>query len=281
VDVAPQVLPLEDPDMAAVVQDRLEAEGAAFHLGARLLRVQKAGGVKRVVFVDSSGQERTLEAEQILLAVGRKGNTEGLEAQKAGLQVKGGFFASSPSLATSRRHILAIGDCNGRYLFTHVAGAEGALAVRHTVLRLPVRMDYSRVPWVTYTDPELASVGYNEKRAREAGVPYTAVEAPFAEVDRARIESEAEGKVKILIDRKGRVIGCQLAGAHAGELLLPAVLAVRRRLKLMELMSAMAPYPTMSESYKKAAGAYFAPRVYNPRIRRLLRLVFGYGGGRG
>jgi pyruvate/2-oxoglutarate dehydrogenase complex dihydrolipoamide dehydrogenase (E3) component len=123
-------------------------------------------------------------------------------------------------------------------------------------------------------------VGYNEKRAREEGLRYSVVTSDFRETDRAMAEAETEGKIKILIDGRNRIIGTQILGSHAGELLLPSILAVRNRFKLMDLMSPIFPYPVLSEVYKKAAGGYYAPRLFNPRVRRLLRLFFGYRGPR-
>ncbi len=277
-DAAPQILPVEDADMAAVVQQGMEAEGARFHLGVAITGVARVAGGKRVTFRDASGAERMVEAEEILLAVGRRGNTDELHPQAAGVEVEGGFFRVDAGLATTQRNILAVGDCNGRLLFTHVAGAEGALAVQRTVLRLPVRMSYRSVPWVTYTDPELASVGLNEKRAREAGTGCSVVSAPLSQTDRGRTEAESEGRIKILLDRRGRVVGTQIVGLHAGELLGPAILAVRRRSPLRELVAPMLPYPTLLEVYKKAGGSYFAPRLYNGRVRGLLRFLFRYRG---
>ena len=319
IDVAPQVLPIEDEDLAALVQRKLESEGARFFLGASIEGVFSSGGgasrrggpgksgrgaagrggsadgptvpvtggaaagaaggsVKRLVLKDREGREHSLEAEAILLAVGRQGDTEGLNLEAAGVELERGFVKADSRLATSQKHILAVGDCNGRLLFTHVAGAEGSVAVRRAAFRLPARMSYDHVPWVTYTDPEIASVGLNEKRAREAGREVSVVAADFHGNDRAQAEGEPGGKIKILLDRKGRIVGTQIAGLHAGDLLAPAIHAVRRGVTMGEFLSPIYPYPTLAEIYRKAAGNYFAPRVFNPRVRGLLRFLFGYRG---
>jgi len=280
IDVAPQVLPIEDEDMASLVQRRLESEGAQFFLGAKIQGVSGGGaaGARRLVLRDREGREQTLEAEAILLAVGRQGNTEGLNLEAAGVEIERGFVKADRSLSTTQKHILAVGDCNGRLLFTHVAGAEGSVAVRRVAFRLPARMSYDQVPWVTYTDPEIASVGLNEKRAREAGIEVSVETAEFRDNDRALAEAEAEGRIKILLDRKGRIVGTQIAGLHAGDLLAPAIHALRRKAGMGEFLSPIYPYPTLAEIYRKAAGNYYAPRVFNPRVRRLLRLFFHYKG---
>jgi pyruvate/2-oxoglutarate dehydrogenase complex dihydrolipoamide dehydrogenase (E3) component len=285
IDIAPQVLPVEDEDMAALVQRRMEAEGATFFLGAKVERVSAPPGSESTAIAprtvklrDREGREQAIEGDALLLAVGRQGNTEGLDLENAGVEVQGGFVKTDDRLATSRKNILAVGDCSGGLLFTHVAGAEGSVAVRRTAFRLPARMSYAHVPWVTYTDPEIASVGLNEKRAREAGVEVSVVSAEFRDNDRAQTEGEAEGRIKILLDRRGRIVGTQLGGLHAGELLAPAIQAVRHGAKMGEFLSPIYPYPTLSEIYRKAAGNYYGPKVFNPRVRRLLRFFFHYRG---
>lgn len=279
IDMAPRILSREDADLADIVKEKLLQEGAELYLGANIQRVEKFGGKKRLILKNAEGREEVLEAEEILMAVGRQGNTGDLKLEEAEVEVEGSFVKVGPNLSSSRKHILAVGDCNGKFLFTHVAGAEGSLAVRKTVLRIPVKMNYHYIPWVTYTDPEIASIGYNEMRAKEAGVQYTVVSSEFKQIDRAMAETETDGKIKILIDKRSRVIGTQIAGPHAGDLLIPLIYAVRNRSKLMDMITPIFPYPVLSEVLKKAGGNYFAPMVYNPRVKKILRTVFGYRGG--
>ena len=151
-------------------------------------------------------------------------------------------------------------------------------AIVQSAFKLPAKMDYRFVPWATYTDPELASVGYNERRAREHNIPYEILEAPFSEVDRAHAEGATEGKIKMLLDKKERLLGVQIAGSHAGDLIAPHLYAVRNSEKLMNLYSPMFPYPILGEIQKKASGGYLGKKVFNPRIRRILRTMFGYRG---
>ena len=150
--------------------------------------------------------------------------------------------------------------------------------MRRIALRVGGAMSYRNVPWVTYTDPELASIGYNEQRAAEAGVGYHVVRQELSSNDRALAEGEPEGVVKILLDRKDRGIGTQIVGMHAGDLLLPSILAVGKGWKLGEIMSPIYPYPTLGEVHKKAASAYMAPKLFNSRVRKILRALFHYRG---
>lgn len=271
---APHILSREDDDMAAVIRERLVSEGARVFEGVTAVSVRSEQGKKTVLLSD--GEE--VEAQEILVAAGRRGNIEELGLEAAGVETDRGFVRVDASLRTSVRHIMAVGDCNGRYLFTHAAGAEASLAVRRLALRLPGTMNYRAFPWVTYTEPELASVGLNEKRAREAGVWYRSVMVEMSGNDRARTEGEISGRMKILYDRRKRVLGVQIAGPHAGEMLMPAVFAVSGRWKLGKLLGPVYPYPTVSELYKAAAGTVLAPALFNERVRSFLRLLFGYRG---
>lgn len=281
IDVAPQVLPREDADMADVVADRLRGEGVALRLGAGVTRVARRGNAKVISFTNAEGVNEEIEVDEILMAVGRQGNTAGLGLEAAGVAVEQSFVVTDDALRTSQKHILAVGDLNGRYLFTHVAGAEGSLAVRRVALHAGGSMSYTNVPWVTYTDPELASVGYNELRANEAGIEYTTIDQSFDSNDRAQAEGETAGRMKMLLNKRGRVIGTQIVGYHAGELLAPALYSVGKQWKVGALMSPVFPYPTLSELHKKTVSGIMAPRLFNDTVRGLLRLLFRYRGTAG
>jgi pyruvate/2-oxoglutarate dehydrogenase complex dihydrolipoamide dehydrogenase (E3) component len=280
-DVAPRILPKDDADMTDMLHRRIEAEGGDLRLGVSIKRVEAAGGEKRVVLAgaaDDGGDEELIAGDEILLAAGRKGNIEDLELEKAGIEVAGGFIKTDSKLRSSQRHILAVGDVNGRYLFTHVAGAEGSVAVRRLGLRLGGSMNYRSVPWVTYTDPEVASIGYNEESAREAGIGYRVIRQGLDSNDRAQAEGEPDGHMKVLIDKKDRVIGTQITALHASDLLLPSLFAVGGNWKVSALMKPIFPYPSLGEIHKKGVSAYMAPKLFNSRVRRILRMVHRYRG---
>lgn len=281
VDVASQVLPREDADMAQVVRGQVESEGISLRLGAKIERLERDGATKRVVLTTADGGSETLDADEILMAVGRQGNTEGLGLEEAGVAVEKSFVPVNAKLQTSQKHILAVGDINGRYLFTHVAGAEGSVAVRRVALHAGGSMSYRNVPWVTYTEPELASIGYNEMRAREAGIDYHVVAEELSATDRAQAEGATNGRIKMLLDRKDRLIGTQIVGMHAGELLAPSLFAVGSGWKANKLMGPIFPYPTLSELHRKAVSGYMAPRLFNDRVRGILRFLFRYRGDGG
>ncbi len=281
IDIAMHVLPREDEDMAAIVQDRLVEDGIRLELGVKIERVENSGATKRVVLAEHDGREVVIEADEILMAVGRQGNTEGLGLEQAGVNVERSFITVNEKLQSSQPHILAVGDVNGKFLFTHVAGAEGSVAVRRIGLHVGGKMNYDTVPWCTYTDPELASVGYNELRATQAGIDYKTIVKAFDETDRSKAEGERRGKLKILLDKRDRIIGTQLVGFHAGELITPHLFAVGQQWKASKLMSPIFPYPNMSELHKKSISSYMAPKLFNDRVRGILRFLFGYRGDGG
>ncbi len=283
------LLSKEDDDMAQVIEDQLIKEGAVIinNAKAQLAAVSSSsslssgsGGMKEVTYTqtDNPGKIFKAEGELILAAAGREGNTAGLDLEKAGVETGKNFIPVNQKLQTRQKHIYAIGDVNGSHLFTHVAGAEGSFVIKKAVLHLPGNFSYNNVPWCTYSDPELASIGYNEKRAKEAGISFETVISYLDDIDRAQAEQRTEGKIKILIDKKERVIGTQIAGAGAGDLILPSLYAVTRKFRLMEIMSPIYPYPTMGEIQKKAASVYYGARFFNSKTRKILKKIFGYRG---
>jgi pyruvate/2-oxoglutarate dehydrogenase complex dihydrolipoamide dehydrogenase (E3) component len=159
-----------------------------------------------------------------------------------------------------------------------VAGYEAGIALSNAVLRLPRKADYTKVPWCTYTDPEVASIGLNEKRAKAAGVEYRTLEAPFREVDRALAEGETEGKIKVLVTPSGHILGCQIVGHHAGELIHEWVAAINGGVKLSTLAGAIHAYPTLAEISKKAAGSYYSEKLFGDRTKKILRFLFDLKG---
>jgi pyruvate/2-oxoglutarate dehydrogenase complex dihydrolipoamide dehydrogenase (E3) component len=161
--------------------------------------------------------------------------------------------------------------------FTHVALYHAGIVIRNALFRLPAKVDYRALPWVTYTDPELAQVGLTEAAARAAGEDARVLRWPFSQNDRAQTERDIEGLVKIVLGRNGRVIGASILGAGAGDLILPWALAISQKLKIGALANLIVPYPTRGEASKRAAGCYYTPTLFSPRTRRLVRFLARFG----
>jgi pyruvate/2-oxoglutarate dehydrogenase complex dihydrolipoamide dehydrogenase (E3) component len=266
------ILPKDDPEAVAVVRARLLAEGVDVREGAAVVRVEAAGNGLAVT-LDGPGGEERLTGSHLLVAAGRRPNVEelGLEAADISCGPKG--IVVDPGLRTTNRRAYAIGDVTGDLAFTHMAAHHASVVIRNALFRLPAKVDRRAVPWVTYCDPELAQVGPTEAEARARGLAVGTVRSSFAENDRARTERASEGFLKLVVDRRGRPIGATIVGRHAGELVHLWVLAIQERIPLRRIASMIAPYPTLGEAGKRAAGAWFEPALFGPRTRRFVRLL--------
>jgi pyruvate/2-oxoglutarate dehydrogenase complex dihydrolipoamide dehydrogenase (E3) component len=278
VDMSSQILGKEDKDMADTVMAVLANDGVTFHLNATVIRVREAGAQKAVVIKTAEGAEQTLHSEAILVAIGRTPNVNGLGLEAAGVDASRGGITVDHRLRTSRSHIYAAGDVNGGYQFTHAAGYEGGIVIANAVFRLPRKADYTYLPWCTYTDPELASIGMNEKAAQTQGIDYAVWTEAFKDNDRSLAEGERIGVVKMLLDEKEKPIGVQILGPHAGDLMSEWVAVLNGKMKLSTLASAVHPYPTLGEINKRVAGSYLAPKIFSDRVKKGLKLFFNLKG---
>jgi pyruvate/2-oxoglutarate dehydrogenase complex dihydrolipoamide dehydrogenase (E3) component len=190
VEFLDQILGPEDADMAAVLKARLEAEGLELHTGTKAVRAEYPGSKILLTTAPASGagEERVIEGDAIVVATGRAANVGGLGLEAAGVAFTARGIPTDARMRTNVHHIYACGDVNGQLPFTHVAGYEAGIALTNSILHLPRKADYGRVGWCTYTDPEVASVGLNEKRARKEGIDYQIVEEFFVDNDRALTE---------------------------------------------------------------------------------------------
>jgi pyruvate/2-oxoglutarate dehydrogenase complex dihydrolipoamide dehydrogenase (E3) component len=218
VESAEYILPREDPDVSCYVHELLETEGVEFLIKARARKAEKAGHFINLT-VEHKGTTKTIEAESLLVATGRRPNLEGLDLEKAGVEYTPQGVKVNRHLQTTAKNIYTRGDCKGGYLFTHVAEYDARVASLNSRLPFPVlKADYSHVPWCTCLDPEVASVGLNETTAKKTGVKYKVYKYDFAHVDRALAEGATKGFIKILTNTQGKLIGARIVGAHAGEL---------------------------------------------------------------
>jgi len=269
-----QILSKEDKDMADEVMQVLAAEGVAFHLNASVLGVRDLGNGREVRIKNKEGETTSLKAEQILVAMGRDPNVKGLNLEEIGVEFDRKGIQVDARMRTSQRHMYAAGDVTGKFQFTHAAGYEGGIVVSNAIFHLPRKADYTFFPWCTYTDPELASIGMNEKTAKDAGVEYTVFSEAFRDNDRSLAEGNKIGKIKMLLDANEKPIGVQILGTHAGELLNEWVAVLNGKVKLSTLASAVHPYPTLGEINKRVAGAYLTPKIFSDKVRKGLKFFF-------
>ena len=266
------ILPKDDPDAVAIVRKRVESEGLALLESARVEGVMaKGNGI--AVALARNGRTETVEGTHLLIAAGRRPNVEGIGLKEAGIAYSPKGIEVDARLRTSNKSVFAIGDVAGGYQFTHMAGYHSGIVIRNALFNIPAKVDYKAVPWVTYTDPELAHVGVTARTAMEGDNGAKVVTWSFEENDRAQAERETEGLVKAVVGKNGGVLGATIVGRHAGELILPWVLAVQKGLKIGDMTGIIAPYPTLSEVSKRVAGAYYAPKLFSERTRKVVRAM--------
>ena len=272
-----KLLPRDDPELVEVLRRRLMEDGVDLREGAQVKAVARDGsGVAATI--ERDGRKERLQGSHLLLAAGRRTVIDGLNLEAAGIAHERGRLQVDARLRTSNTRVFAAGDVAGGPQFTHVAGYHAGVVIKNALFRIPAKADHSAVPQVTYTAPELAQVGLSEAAARAAhGDGVQTLTWSYGDNDRAMAEREGDGQIKAVVDRKGRVLGCGIVGAHAGELIYPWVLAVARREKVGPIAQMIAPYPTFGEVSKRAAGSFYTPKLFSPRTRRLVRLLARLG----
>lgn len=273
-----QILSKEDKDLADEVMGVLSSEGVGFYLNATIIRALERDGEREVLIKDGDGREISLKAEKILVALGRKPNIEGLGLEHIGVELNKKGVKVDNRLRTNIKHIYAAGDVTGAYQFTHAAGYEGGIVISNAIFHLPRKVDYTFLPWCTYTDPELASIGMNEKATKAAGIKYSVWTEAFKDNDRSLAEGEKIGKIKMILDKNEKPLGVQILGPRAGELLNEWVAVLNGKVKLSSLASAVHPYPTLGEINKRVAGAYFSPKIFSDKVKKGLKFFFNLKG---
>jgi pyruvate/2-oxoglutarate dehydrogenase complex dihydrolipoamide dehydrogenase (E3) component len=271
-DVGP-LLPRDDPELTGALAERLAREGIALRPRIEIVGIERDGNQSIVHLADG---ER-IAGSHLLVAAGRRPNIEALDLRAAGIAATAKGITVDARLRTTNRRVFAVGDVAGGPQFTHVAAYHAGIVIRNALFRLPAKVDYRALPWVTYTDPELAQVGLTEADARALGIDVRILRWPFTENDRAQTERDTEGLVKIMLRRNGRVIGASILGSGAGDLILPWGLAISQNIKIGAIANLIAPYPTRSEASKRAAGCYHTPTLFSPRTRRLVRFLARFG----
>ncbi|MGH7031858.1 MAG: dihydrolipoyl dehydrogenase family protein [Stellaceae bacterium] len=271
-DLGP-LLPRDDPELAALLAERLAGEGIALRPQVRIERVEPDGAGMVVVL---EGGER-VAGSHLLVAAGRRSSIDTLDLAAAGIAAGPQGITVDARLRTCNRRAFAIGDVAGGPQFTHIALYHAGIVIKNALFRLPARIDYRALPWVTFTDPELAQVGLTEAMARAAGQAVQVLRWPFSENDRAQTERDTEGLVKIVARRDGRILGASILGAAAGDLILSWALAISQKLKIGALANLVVPYPTRGEAGKRAAGSFYTPTLFSPRARRIVRFLARLG----
>jgi pyruvate/2-oxoglutarate dehydrogenase complex dihydrolipoamide dehydrogenase (E3) component len=257
------ILPRDEPEAVALLREILLREGIRLVEGAQVARIRP--GVE-VELADGT----ILAGTHLLVAAGRKPNMEGLDLSLAGVATTPRGITVDARLRSSNRRVFASGDVAGGPQFTHVAGYHAGVLIRNILFGLPAKVDYTALPWVTYSDPELAHVGLTESEARLANHPVQVLTQPLEGNDRAQAERSTEGLAKIILGAKGRILGATILAPRAGEMIGLWGLATQSKMKIGAVAQMMAPYPTMSEISKRAAGSFYTPSLFSARTRFLV-----------
>jgi pyruvate/2-oxoglutarate dehydrogenase complex dihydrolipoamide dehydrogenase (E3) component/uncharacterized membrane protein YdjX (TVP38/TMEM64 family) len=254
----PRLLPREDPEFSRMLMTRFAEEGVKLHLGVEARRVEVVDGEKRVVVAARDGAEQSIACDEILVCLGRSARLAGMGLEDLGIRT-GRAIEVNQFLQATYPNIYACGDAAGPYQFTHVAAHMAWFASVNALFGMfrRFRVDYSVIPWATFTDPEIARVGLSEEEARAKGIRYEVTTYGIDDLDRAIADGEAGGLVKILTPPgKDRILGVTIAGSHAGDLIAEFVLAMKAGLGLNRILGTIHIYPTMAEANKYAAGEW-------------------------
>ncbi len=273
---AERLLRADDPELVDIVRSRLHREGVEIIEGVNVAEVLQMGEGVRIT-IDTGQHYYWIDGSHVLVATGRVPNIEELDLGKAGIHHDEKGITVDRRLRTSNRRVFAIGDVASGPQYSHAATRQAQVVLRNALFRLSARADMELLPHVTYSDPELAHIGATEAEARDQFGRITLLRWPLGENDRAQIERDPVGLIKIILDKKGVVRGASIAAPGAGELIVPWIMAVSQRLRISAMSSLVVPYPNRSEISVRAAESYYTPTLFSARTRALVRFLSHFG----
>ncbi len=268
VERLPHLLSQEDPDVADALQQHLVEEGMTVHTATTVEKVFRKDG--KTIAGCTGGLQLLTDA--LLVAVGRRPVVEGLELESAGVTFTARGVQVDRRQRTSQKHIYACGDVCGPYPLTHMAEYQAGIVISNAIFRVPKKTDYRVVPWVTYTDPELARVGLTEQQARDKGLNPTVLQFPFKEIDRAITDEDTSGFTKLVV-RKGKILGATILGPHAGELIHEVVLAMKTGASIGDISATIHAYPTLAQIHRRTVNTWYGQKLFSQGTRRLVKWI--------
>lgn len=266
----------EDKEIAEVLVDEFKAEEIKIYTGKKAVRFSKDGGLLSITLEDKDKIQSIVKAEKVLVAVGRAANVQGLDLEKAGVKYSNKGVEVDATLRTSAKNIYACGDVAGPYQFSHMAEYQAVIAVGNSLFPFKRRVDYSVVPWCTFTDPEVARVGLTEDEARSKFKDIKIYRSLYSGNDRAVTDIEEKGLAKVITDKKGYILGAHIVGANAGEIIHEYVLAKSSKLKIGNLSSAIHIYPTLAQVVKRSADQYYVDMLNTPIFKTLFKFLLKF-----
>jgi pyruvate/2-oxoglutarate dehydrogenase complex dihydrolipoamide dehydrogenase (E3) component len=273
---AEKALANEDPELSKFVLERLSAEGISVHEGTKIERIEAGLGRVRV-HVSVGGEQHVVEGSHLLIATGRKPVMADLGLEAAGIKYDPRGIKVNRGLKTSNGRVYAIGDVVGAPMYAHAADYHAHVVIQRLLFRLPVRVNPALIPRVTFTDPELAHVGQSEGDAAQGAGKIRVLRWPYRENDRAQIERETVGHIKVVTAPSGKILGATIVGAQAGELIQMWALAISQGMNIKAMTEWISPYPTLGEINKRAANGYYATVPSSPMVRKVINFLAKFG----
>ena len=261
----------DDPDLVGRLMTKMTDEGIRLIEQARITSITQNGA--RIMIDISDGE--SIEGTHLLVAAGRRPNIDTLNLEAASISYDARGIQTDNRLRSSNKRVYAIGDVAGRHQFTHVAGYHAGIVIRNILFKLPAKLRDDAIPWVTYTDPELAQTGltWTEAVSRYGAEAVRRTDWELRDNDRARAARRTEGLIRGISDKKGKILGASILAPNAGELIHSWTLALQAGLKMSAMAGTIAPYPSWSEASKRAAGAFFTERLFSARTKKLVQFL--------
>lgn len=277
VDMQDRVLPNDIPEFAALLKQHLEKEGVSYRLGSRIQSVDGDEDRLKIV-IEKDGKREDIEAEKLLMATGRGASYQSLSLEAAGVKSGEQGITVNDKCRTSRRNIYAVGDVTGLYQFTHMSEHMAKVAVSNALLKVPMKIDHKHVPWCTYTDPEMAHVGATQKQLDQEGTSYEIYKFPYDMIDRAITDDVTDGWIWIYAKKwSGKILGADVIGAHAGEMISQYGLAMKNGITLRNISDTIYPYPSYALGARRAADQWYI-KNQNRNLVKWIRRLFGFRG---
>lgn len=277
IDMADRIMQNDDEELVEILMAELKAQGVNYALNASIKKITRKDD-RIQVYVDQKGEENIISGTDLLIATGRTANTEELNLEMAGVRVGNKGIRVNDSCQTNVSHIYAIGDVNGRYQFTHMSEHSAKLATTSALIKIPMKIDKKNVPWVTFTEPELAHVGQTEEQLKSNGTSFEVYRFPYSKIDRALMENVTTGLIKIFANKlTGKIYGASVVGAHAGEYIAEYALAMKNGVSMRGIADTIHPYPTWALGARRAADQWYIKNQSEWSVK-LIKTVFGYKG---
>lgn len=273
------ILMHDDPDIVGVARQKLVEDGINLYEETQTDKIKETSEEITVEIILKNKTKKAITGSHILIAAGQQAALDKLNLENANVKTDSKGIIVDSGMRTSNKKIFAIGDATNTYQFTHIAGYQAGIVIQRALFKMPAKANYDTLPWVTYTDPEVANVGMNENMARKilGEGKFEVLKWPYKDNDRAQSERETEGFIKVIIKQNGEILGATIVGKNAGELLLTWSLAITKKMKVKDIAQLIAPYPTISEISKRAAGSYFTPKIFSPKVRKIVKFLKIFG----